>query len=144
MKNLFILFLVFTVGCGNINQKYDKIEPEQVKQLIVEFLYAGNQSDFAELKRLTTSDFLIYSNDGEMNFNELVEFIQDWPEPDKFNFNEFDFEIETDCNSAFVNYHYGPTDINSENTQIDLHSAYIKRVGNELKINFLHSNTMEK
>ena len=73
----------------------------------------------------------MYGDEGEINFNELVQFIKDWPEPDEYKFDEFDFEIETDCNSAFIHYYYGPD---------NLHSAYLKRVGNELKINFLHSN----
>ena len=144
MKNLLIIFLVFIVGCGNNDQEINKVNPEQVKKLMVEFLYAGNHSDFEKLKNLTTSDFRMYGDEGEFNFNELVQFIKDWPEPDKFSFDEFDFEIETDCNSAFVNYYYSPTDTDGINSQIDLHSVYIKRVGNELKINFFHSNTMKK
>ena len=67
--------------------------------------------------------------------------------PDKYNFDEFDFEIETDCHSAFVNYYYGPprhARDSTKNDKYDLHSAYLKRVGNELKINFLHSTTVKK
>ena len=145
MKNLFILFLVFTVGCGTQNQNCDKVDSEQAKEVIVEFLYAGNNSDFEVLKNITTSDFLVYGDGGEKNLNELIQFIKDWPEPDKYNFNEFDFEIETDCNSAFVNYYYGPPGHVGDNDQIDrynLHSVYIKRVGNELKINFIHGTTV--
>jgi hypothetical protein len=144
MKNLVIIFLVFTVGCGNKNQKCDKVDPHQVKQVIVDFLYAGNHSDFEKLRNISTQDFKVYGDDGEWNFNELVQFIKDWPEPDRFNYDEFDFEIETDCNGAFVNYYYGPPGLVRDSIQIDrynLHSAYIKRVGNELKINFLHSTT---
>jgi len=147
MKNLLILFLVFTVGCGFQNKKCNKVDPEQVKQIIVDFLYAANHSDFEELKNITTSDFLVYGDGGVMNFNELVQFIKDWPEPDKYNFDEFDFEIETDCNSAFVNYYYGPPRHVGDSTQIDrydLHSAYFKRVGNELKLNFIHSTTVKQ
>lgn len=147
MEKLLILFMVFTVGCGTQNQKCNKVDSEQVKQVIIDFLYAGNHSDFEELKNLTTSDFLVYGDGGEMTFNELVQFIKDWPEPDNYKFDEFDFEIETDCNSAFVNYYYGPPDLVEDSTQIesyDLHSAYLKRVGNQLKINFVHSTTVNK
>ena len=144
MKNLLFLFLVFTFGCGTQNQKCDKVDPEQVKQVIVDFLYAGNHSDFEELKNITTPDFLMYGDGGEMDFNELVQLIKDWPEPDKYKFDEFDFEIETDCNSAFANYYYGPPRHVGDSAQInryDLHSAYLKRVGNKLKLNFIHSTT---
>lgn len=143
MKNL--LFLVFIVGCGTQNQKCDKVDPEQVKQIIVDFLYAGNHSDFEKLEDITTQDFIVYGDGGEMSFNDLVQFIKDWPEPDKYNFDEFNFEIETDCNSAFVNYYYSPTGHIRDTAKIDrydLHSAYVKRVENELKINFLHSTSV--
>lgn len=145
MKNLLFLFLVFIVGCGTQNQKCDKVDPDQVKQIIVDFLYAGNYSDFEKLRSITTPNFMVYGEDGEWNFNDLVQFIKDWPEPDKYNFDEFDFEIETDCNSAFVNYYYGPTGHGGDNPQIDrygLHSAYIKRVGKELKLDFIHSTSI--
>ena len=147
MKNLLILFLVFVVGCGTQNQECDKVNPDQAKQVIANFLNAGNLSDFEELKNITTPDFLVYLDGEEMKFEELVQFIKDWPEPDKYNFDEFDFEIETDCNSAFVNYYYGPprhVGDSTQNDRYDLHSAYLKRVGNELKINFLHSTTVKK
>ena len=146
MKNLLILFLVFVVGCGTQNQECDKVNPDQVKQVIANFLNAGNLSDFEELKNITTPDFLVYLDGEEMKFEELVQFIKDWPEPDKYKFDEFDFEIETDCNSAFVNYYYGPPGHVGDSTQIDrydLHSAYLKRVGNEFKINFIHSTTVK-
>jgi hypothetical protein len=147
MKNLLILFLVFTVGCGTQNQKCNKVDPEQVKKVIIDFLYAGNHSDFEVLKNITTSDFVVYGDGGEKNLNELIQFIKDWPEPDNYKFDEFDFEIETDCNSAFINYYYGPQGRLGNNAQIDmyhLHSAYIIRVGNELKINFIHSTTIKQ
>ncbi|MBT8394936.1 MAG: hypothetical protein KJN66_08805 [Bacteroidia bacterium] len=142
MKNLLIMVLVFIVGCGNNDQKINKVNPEQVKELMVEFLYAGNHSDFDKLKNLTTEDFLMFGDEGEWNLNDLMQFIKDWPDPDEYSFNEFGFEIETDCNGAFVNYYYGPID-SDDKDQIDLHSVYIKRVENKLKINFLHSTTVK-
>ena len=147
MKKILILIVLFTVGCGTQNQKCDKVDPEQVKQVIVDFLYAGNYSDFEKLKNITTADFLLYFDGEEMNLNELIQFIKDWPEPDKYKFDEFDFEIETDCNSAFAKYYYGPPRSDRDSTRVDrydLQSVYLKRIGNNLKLNFLHLTTAKQ
>ena len=142
MKNLLILLLVFTVGCGTQIQKCEKVDSEKVKQEIVDFLKATNESDFEEIENITTQDYLIYLDGEVLNHDEFVGFIKAFPEPIDYKFDDFEFEIETDCNSAFVNYYsrgVRSKDDTSQITVFELQSAYIKRIGNELKLSFLHS-----
>jgi len=144
MKNLLILLLLFTVGCGTQIQKCEKVDPEKAKQVIVDFLNATNVSDFEEIENITTQDYLIYLDGDVLNHDAFVRFIKAFPEPIDYKFDDFEFEIETDCNSAFVNYYsrgVWSKDDTSQITVFDLQSAYIKRIDNELKLSFLHSTT---
>ena len=144
MKNLLILFMLFAFGCGNQTEECEKVDPDQVKQLVVDFLTATNDSNKLEaLRNFTTQDYLVYLDGDVLNHDDLVDFIKAFPEPIDYQFNNFDFEIEADCNSAFV--HYYARGIRAEDTTstvfTDLHSAYIKRMDNELKLAFIHSTS---
>ncbi len=146
LKLLFALLLIGVAGCVSQKQQCDPIDRELVREVMVDFIHAANYSEFDRLRDLTTTDFLMYGDGREMNYDELVQFIKDWPEPDKYNYHEFDFEIESDCNSAFVKYYYGPTDqdvASSEEGAFHLHSVYLVAVGTELKVRFLHSSVVK-
>ncbi len=86
-----MLLLLFTVGCGTQIQKYEKVDPEKVKQVIVDFLNATNASDFEEIENMTTQDFLIYLDGDVLNHDEFVRFIKAFPEPIDYKFDDFEF-----------------------------------------------------
>ncbi len=147
MRRLSILILAFTLGCGTQTQKCDQVDHEQAKQLVTDFLIAANERDFEKMKRITTQDYKVYLDGEVFNHDKLVQLINDFPEPVDYMFEDFEFDIDSDCNSAFLSYYcYG---IRTENDTVkvksyDLQSAYIVRVGEELKLSFLHSSTGNK
>lgn len=144
MRKLSVLFLAITLGCGTQTQKCDQVNQEQAKQLVIDFLIAANESDFEKMKGITTEDYTVYLDGEVFNHDKLVQLIKDFPEPIEYVFEDFEFDIDSDCNSAFLKYFcYG---IRTENDTVkvksyDLQSAHVIRVGHELKLNFVHSST---
>lgn len=142
MKKITLLFLIILVGCGTQTQKCDQVNPEQAKQLVKDFLIASNESDFEKMKKLTTKDYKVYLDGEVFNHDALVQLIIDFPEPAIYSFEDFDFDIESDCNSAFLNYYcyqIRTIDDTVKTKVYDLQSAHIMRIGDTLKLNFIHS-----
>ena len=130
------------VSCQTKHELCQPLDAELAKTTVVDFLHAANYSEFEALRELTSDDFRVFGIDGEWNFDDLVQFIKDFPGPDPYNYAEFKYTVETDCNSALVTYRYGPTDGLTEGAQIDLHSVYLRLENGVLKIKLLHSTTM--
>ena len=132
MKILLILILAITLGCGNQTQKCDQVNHKQAEQLVIDFLIAANKSDFEKMKEITTEDYLVYLDGEVFNHDKLVQLIKDFPEPVDYIFEDFEFDINSDYNSAFLKYYcYG---LRSDNDTVkvksyDLQSAYIIREG---------------
>ena len=145
MKKLSILIFAMTLGCGTQTQKCDQVNHEDATQWVIDFLIAANESDFEKMKGITTQDYTVYLNGEVFNHDKLVQLIKDFPEPIDYIFEDFEFDIDSDCNSAFLKYYcYG---LRTENDTVrvksyDLQSAHIIRVGDELKLNFIHSSTV--
>jgi hypothetical protein len=88
----------------------------------------------------------MFIGDGKEGFDDLVQLISDFPEPDNYDYDSFEFEILTDCNSAFVNYLYGPTGKITEGNRMDFssHSLYLTGQEEELRIRVLQSTPVRK
>ncbi|MCX2718639.1 hypothetical protein [Lentiprolixibacter aurantiacus] len=144
MKKLSILILAITLGCGTQTQKCDQVDPKQAEQLVIDFLIAANESDFEKMQRLTTQDYTVYLDGEVYNHDKLVQLIIDFPAPAECLFEEFEFDVDSDCNSALLKYYYVET-LTKNDTKVksyDLQSAHIIRIGDELKLNFIHSTTV--
>ena len=100
MKKLSLLILAITFGCGPQTQKCDQVDPKEAEQLVMDFLIAANESDFEKMKSITTPDYKVYLDGEVFDHDKLVQLIIDFPEPVAYIFEDFDFDVDSDCNSA--------------------------------------------
>lgn len=133
--------ILFLVGCAKPTSECEKLDINQSKQVVIDYYQAMSDKNFEAMKSVSTSDFIIYEDGKIWNNDSLISLISTMPEASvTFDFKDFNFE--TDCNSAFVYYlNHGVITMN-DTTRIEYHwieSAYIKKFGEELKLDFLNS-----
>ena len=133
--------ILFLIGCAKPTIECEKLDSNQVKQVVVNYYDAMSNRDFEAMKTISTPDYIIYENGKVWNNDSLISLINTMPEA-IFTFDFKDFNFETDCNSAFVYYlNHGVITMN-DTTRIEYHwieSAYVKKLGEELKLDFLNS-----
>ena len=141
MKNLLFVFILFSIGCTKPTSECVKLDNNEAKQVIVDYYQALSDRNFVAVKTISTPDFIIYDLGLVWNNDSLINLVKSMPEA-TFTFEVKEFNFETDCNSVFLNYlNHGIFNIN-DTTRLEYHwleSGYVKKVGEELKLNFLHS-----
>ncbi|AUX44338.1 hypothetical protein SOCE26_058020 [Sorangium cellulosum] len=93
------------------------------------------------MKALTTTDFLIYENGKILNNDSLIDIISGSPYT-KVTYSFENFTINVDNNSGSIRYsNHGEfvKDDASVITRDWLESATFKKVGDEWKLDFIHS-----
>ena len=141
MKNLLFVLILFSIGCTKPTSECVKLDNNEAKQVIVDYYQALSDRNFVAVKTISTPDFIIYDLGLVWNNDSLINVVKSMPEA-TFTFEVTEFNFESDCNSAFLNYlNHGIFNIN-DTTRLEYHwieSGYVKKVGEELKLNFLHS-----
>ncbi|WP_104982878.1 nuclear transport factor 2 family protein [Sorangium cellulosum] len=115
--------------------------PEELKSVVVAYFDGISRKDFARMKALTTTDFLIYENGKILNNDSLIDIISGSPYT-KVTYSFENFTINVDNNSGSIRYsNHGEfvKDDASVITRDWLESATFKKVGDEWKLDFIHS-----
>ncbi len=142
MKNPFLALILLLTACGNAPNPCEKVADEKARKVIVDYFQAISDSDFEALHNLSTPDYVLYEDGLVWNNDSLIQSIRSMPGVViEYEFEAFDFEA--DCNGSFIRYrNHGSVRLN-DTTQMDVtwvESAYVRKVGDSLKLAFLHSS----
>jgi hypothetical protein len=141
---LLLLFLLgFLIACQQTNQKDD---PEKLKSVLMDYFNGIKNRDINKMNAVTTTDFVLFEDGKVFSNDSLVNFLNSFP---KFNADyKFDhFKINVDNNSGNMSYYnHGELTIN-DTTHLTfnwLESATFKKVGDNWKLEFLHSTVRKQ
>ncbi|AHM60804.1 hypothetical protein D770_12750 [Flammeovirgaceae bacterium 311] len=141
MKYLIIIFIILLAGCGNTTTECEPVNTDQAKQVIVDYFRAISDKDFEGLKRLSTEDYILYEDGLVWSNDSLINSMKKMPQA-RIDYRFENFSFEADCNGVFVNYlNHGSVTVN-DTSRIDINwveSAYVRKVDEQLKLDFLHS-----
>ena len=141
MKNVYFLFVFILLSCAQNRQQHQEVDRLEAQQVILDYFEAIVNKNYDEVKNLSTADYVLYEDGAVWNNDSLILLIQSMPLA-SIEYEFRDFNVESDCNGAFINYlNHGILTLN-DSTKVDynwIESAYVKRVGDELKIDFIHS-----
>ncbi len=142
MKSLVLILLLFSYGFSQEQANSEVVNSEEAIQVVKDYFRAIENKDFERAKELSTSDYVIYEDGAIWNNDSLIQFIQSMPLA-SIEYEFRDFNVERDCNGAFINYmNHGVLTFN-DSTKIDynwIESAYVKKEDDQLKLRFLHSS----
>ncbi|WP_437654629.1 nuclear transport factor 2 family protein [Sorangium sp. So ce1182] len=115
--------------------------PEELKAVMVAYFDCVSRKDFARMKTLTTPEFVIFENGKIINNDGLIDIINGSPIT-KATYSFDDFRASVDSSSgSLIYFNHGEfvTKDASTITRDWLESAIFKKVGNEWKLDFVHS-----
>ncbi|WP_437317682.1 nuclear transport factor 2 family protein [Sorangium sp. So ce385] len=115
--------------------------PEELKAVIVAYFDCISKKDFTRMKSLTTSDFIIYENGKVINNDGLIDIINKSPiAKATYSFDGFTINVDNASgNMRYSNHGEFVKDDASLTTRDWLESATFKKVGDEWKLDFIHS-----
>lgn len=141
MRNFFFLSFLLLSACSSASESAcDQLTSEEARQVVVDYFRAISEKDPEGLQRLSTSDYVLYEAGAIWNNDSLITAINSMPQA-TIVYEFSDIEVETDCNSAFLNYRNHGT-LTTPDTTMHFYwveSALVKRVGEEYLLDFLHS-----
>lgn len=116
-------------------------DPENLKAVLVSYFDCISKKDFTGMKSLTTTDFVIYENGKVINNDGLIDIINKSPiVKATYSFDGFTINVDNASGSMrYFNHGEFVKDDTSLTTRDWLESATFKKVGNEWKLDFIHS-----
>lgn len=141
MKNIYFIFVFLLFGCAQNRQQHQEVDRLEAQQVIHDYFGAIVNKNYDEVKTLSTPDYVLYEDGAVWNNDSLILLLKSMPLA-SIEYEFRNFNVEPDCNGAFINYlNHGILTLN-DSTKMDfnwIESAYVKRVDDELKIDFIHS-----
>lgn len=141
MKKLAVLILVMgaLIFCSCQHDKKD--DPEKLKAVLIGYFDAIKTKDFQKMKDLSTEDFVLFEDGMVFNNDSLIKLITSMPNS-KADYKFDNFTINVDQNTGNMRYYnQGEFTINDtiHLTPGWLESATFRKIGNDWKLEFLHS-----
>ncbi|WP_437623010.1 nuclear transport factor 2 family protein [Sorangium sp. So ce1151] len=115
--------------------------PEELKAVMVAYFDCVSRKDFARMKTLTTPEFVIFENGKVINNDGLIDIIKGSPIT-RATYSFDDFRASVDISSGSLIYFNHGEFVTKDAGTIKrdwLESAIFKKVGNEWKLDFVHS-----
>lgn len=135
---LFLLQLTLLTSCQESNRTDD---PEKLKVILLEYFEGIKNSDFEKMKRLTTDDFILYEDGKVFNNDSLFNLIKSFAKfTAQYSFDNFTINVDTRIgNMSYFNHGQFVFNDTTHMTFNWLESAAFIKVGDEWKLQFLHS-----
>jgi hypothetical protein len=141
MKNLPVIILVTGVLFFYSCQQNKKDDPEKLKAVLTGYFDAIKARDFQKMKDLSTEDFVLFEDGMVFNNDSLINLISTMPNA-VVDYKFENFIINVDQNTGNMRYYnQGEFTINDTIHLAPrwLESATFKKIGNDWKLEFLHS-----
>jgi len=139
---LTLLLLGLLFGCQE-EKKLDN--PDQLKQVLLNYFDGIKNIDLDEMKAVTTSDYLLFENGQVWNNDSIYNFLKALP-PFVAVYKLDNFRINIDTETGNIVY-YNHADLTmNDTTEIKydwIESATFKKVDGVWKIDFLHSTVRQ-
>ncbi|WP_437292335.1 nuclear transport factor 2 family protein [Sorangium sp. So ce406] len=128
-------------GAASACQPSRPDNPEKLKSVIVAYFDCISRKDFTRMKSLTTPDFIIFENGKVINNDGLIAIINGSPiTRADYSFDNVRVNVDSSSGSViYFNHGKFMTNDASVLTRDWLESATFKKVGNEWKLDFIHS-----
>lgn len=109
-----------------------------------DYFQALQSHEYEKLYELSTADYILFEQGLIWNNDSIINVFKKNAEV-KYNYSLKEFNIKSDCNSAFVSYiNYGVIERGDTTFKKNwTESASVRRVNGKLKLEFLHSSAMK-
>ncbi|WP_433937222.1 nuclear transport factor 2 family protein [Sorangium cellulosum] len=133
--------LLILAGTASACQPNRPDSPEKLKAVIVAYFDCISRKDFTRMKSLTTPEFIIFENGKVIDNDGLIAVINGSPiTRADYSFDNFRVNVDSSSGSViYFNHGKFMTNDTSVLTRDWLESATFKKVGNEWKLDFIHS-----
>lgn len=115
--------------------------PDKLRGVIVAYFDAISRKDFDRMRSLTTADFIIYENGKVISNEDLIAIIKGSPiTKATYSFDKLRINVDNSSGSIiYLNHGEFVKDDASRLSRDWLESATFKKVGDEWKLDFIHS-----
>jgi len=146
MKNLLLaisLFLFLFNGCKPSNRRNN---PENLKEVLIDYFGGIKTKNYQKMKDLTTSDFVLYEDGKIWNNDSLIHLVKNSPKfTAEYTFKDFKITVDDSTGSMYYSNHGAFIFNDTSHVNFDwLESASFKKINDHWKIAFLHSTTKKK